>query len=152
MDQVSIKYTNIFHCKTLRNLPKFGFLVWKQTIWQPCVGWVAQPETGHRFESPFLSVALQTRFARPIRQGYYWSWSRRQKMVSAATSPDRIGKCRTQNGFYAQTAWSSGIVSASHQEDCSYGSRDRIPPRYKTLAFFKKEWVQQHSTQYIVCD
>jgi hypothetical protein len=33
---VSIKYTVIFHCKTLRNLPKFGFLVWNQTIWQPC--------------------------------------------------------------------------------------------------------------------
>jgi hypothetical protein len=25
MDQVSIKYTTIFHCKTLQNLPKFGF-------------------------------------------------------------------------------------------------------------------------------
>jgi hypothetical protein len=35
MDQVSIKYTNIFKCKTLQNLPKFGFLVCKQTIWQP---------------------------------------------------------------------------------------------------------------------
>jgi hypothetical protein len=29
MDQVSVKYTNIFHCKTLRNLHKFGFLVKK---------------------------------------------------------------------------------------------------------------------------
>jgi hypothetical protein len=37
MDQVSIKYTSIFHCKTLQNLPKFVFLVWKQTIWQPCI-------------------------------------------------------------------------------------------------------------------
>jgi hypothetical protein len=27
MDQVSIKCTNIFHCKTLQNLPKLGFLV-----------------------------------------------------------------------------------------------------------------------------
>jgi hypothetical protein len=26
MDQVSIKYTTIFHCKSLQNLPKFGFL------------------------------------------------------------------------------------------------------------------------------
>jgi hypothetical protein len=26
MDQVFIKYTDIFHCKTLQNLPKFGFL------------------------------------------------------------------------------------------------------------------------------
>jgi hypothetical protein len=35
MDQVSIKYTNIFNCKTLKNFPKLGFLVWNQTIWQP---------------------------------------------------------------------------------------------------------------------
>jgi hypothetical protein len=27
MDPVSIKYTNIFHCQSLQNLPKFGFLV-----------------------------------------------------------------------------------------------------------------------------
>jgi hypothetical protein len=25
MDQASIKYTIIFHCNTLQNLPKFGF-------------------------------------------------------------------------------------------------------------------------------
>jgi hypothetical protein len=27
IDQISIKYTNIFLCKTLQKLPKFGFLV-----------------------------------------------------------------------------------------------------------------------------
>jgi hypothetical protein len=26
---MSIKYTIIFHCETLQNLPKFGFLFWK---------------------------------------------------------------------------------------------------------------------------
>jgi hypothetical protein len=35
MDPVSIKYNIILHCKTLQNLPKFGFLVCFQTIWQP---------------------------------------------------------------------------------------------------------------------
>jgi hypothetical protein len=35
MDQVSTKYANIFYSKTLQNLPKFGFLVWKYIIWQP---------------------------------------------------------------------------------------------------------------------
>jgi hypothetical protein len=36
IDQKVIKYTNIFHhCKTLQKLPKLGFLVRKQTIWQP---------------------------------------------------------------------------------------------------------------------
>jgi hypothetical protein len=34
--QMTTKYTNIFHCKTHRNLPKFGFLVWKYSSWQPC--------------------------------------------------------------------------------------------------------------------
>jgi hypothetical protein len=36
MDQMAINYTNIFHCNTLQNLPKMGFLVWKYTIWQTC--------------------------------------------------------------------------------------------------------------------
>jgi hypothetical protein len=33
--QMVIKYTNTFHSKYLQNLPKSGFLVSKQTIWQP---------------------------------------------------------------------------------------------------------------------
>jgi hypothetical protein len=33
--QTAVEYTNIFHCKTLRNLPKLGFLDRKYTIWQP---------------------------------------------------------------------------------------------------------------------
>jgi hypothetical protein len=36
MDQTSMKYSKIFHCKTLQKLPQFWFLVWKYTIWQPC--------------------------------------------------------------------------------------------------------------------
>jgi hypothetical protein len=32
-----IKYTYLFHSKTLQNLPELGFLVLKQTIWQPCM-------------------------------------------------------------------------------------------------------------------
>jgi hypothetical protein len=35
IDQMAIKYTNIFHCKTLQNWPKLLFLVWKYAIWQP---------------------------------------------------------------------------------------------------------------------
>jgi hypothetical protein len=35
IDEMSIKFTNIFYCKTLQNLPKLEFLVWKYTIWQP---------------------------------------------------------------------------------------------------------------------
>jgi hypothetical protein len=42
--QMSIKYTNIFHCKTLKNLLKLRFLPQNEIsglniyiIWQPCV-------------------------------------------------------------------------------------------------------------------
>jgi hypothetical protein len=34
---MAIKYSNIFHCKALQDLPHSGFLVRKYTIWQPCV-------------------------------------------------------------------------------------------------------------------
>jgi hypothetical protein len=38
IDEMIIKYTKmIFHSKTHENLPKLGFLVLKQTIWQPCL-------------------------------------------------------------------------------------------------------------------
>jgi hypothetical protein len=33
--QMAIKYTNIFHSKTLQNIPKLGFLLCKYTLWQP---------------------------------------------------------------------------------------------------------------------
>jgi hypothetical protein len=32
------KYDNIFLSQALQILPKLGFLVWKQTIWQPWLG------------------------------------------------------------------------------------------------------------------
>jgi hypothetical protein len=35
IDKMVIKYTNIFHCKTLQILPNLGFFVWKYAIWQP---------------------------------------------------------------------------------------------------------------------
>jgi hypothetical protein len=34
-----IKYNNIFHSKALQILPKSGFFVRKQTIWQPCLNY-----------------------------------------------------------------------------------------------------------------
>jgi hypothetical protein len=50
IDQLTIKYTelpynfpngfeniNIIHSKALQNIPKLGCLLWKYTIWHPCV-------------------------------------------------------------------------------------------------------------------
>jgi hypothetical protein len=34
-----IQYTSIFHCKSLQNFPKVGFLVWNCAIWQPWCAW-----------------------------------------------------------------------------------------------------------------
>jgi hypothetical protein len=31
---MALEYLNIFPSKALQNLPEFGFLDWKQTIWQ----------------------------------------------------------------------------------------------------------------------
>jgi hypothetical protein len=41
--QTTIKYNNIVHSKALQNVPESGFLVWKQTIWQPLGG--SEPTT-----------------------------------------------------------------------------------------------------------
>jgi hypothetical protein len=32
---MAINYINIFQSSALQNLHKLGFLVWKETIWQP---------------------------------------------------------------------------------------------------------------------
>jgi hypothetical protein len=52
----SIKYTLTFHGKTLQNLPKFGFLVWKQTIWQPWSEWPEMPP--HQTVSTWVDKGL----------------------------------------------------------------------------------------------
>jgi hypothetical protein len=51
-----IKYTNIFSSKALQNLPKFGFLVWKHTIWQPGMETdrIKKPKTGSVFRNVLL--------------------------------------------------------------------------------------------------
>jgi hypothetical protein len=36
---MAIKHFNIFPSKALKTLPKLGFLVRKQTIWQPRSAW-----------------------------------------------------------------------------------------------------------------
>jgi hypothetical protein len=54
IDQMVLKYTKIFHCQTIQNIPKLGFLVRKQTIWQPWYENV-DPQNFGNFESFRLS-------------------------------------------------------------------------------------------------
>jgi hypothetical protein len=42
--QMNINYTSKIHCRTLKNIPKFGFLVRKNTIWQPWRQALSVPE------------------------------------------------------------------------------------------------------------
>jgi hypothetical protein len=51
-----IKYTNIYHCKTLPNLPKLGFLVLKYTIWQP--RWMSLSYLGNNFCTLAIPVGV----------------------------------------------------------------------------------------------
>jgi hypothetical protein len=51
--QMVIKYHYIFHPKALPNSPKLQFLVWKQTIRQPCRGVSAQ-ECRRQLENNFV--------------------------------------------------------------------------------------------------
>jgi hypothetical protein len=43
---MALKYINIFQSKALQNLPKLGFLVWKETIWQP---WSSGPSQSFEY-------------------------------------------------------------------------------------------------------
>jgi hypothetical protein len=56
---MAIKYTNTFHFKTLQNLPKLGFLVRKETIWQP---WFDRAKKMAPFKSEMDFAARQKWF------------------------------------------------------------------------------------------
>jgi hypothetical protein len=89
---VSIKYTNIFHCKTLQNFPKFGFLVWKQTIWQPCStwqmmrapskNWINWTQFSRRESGSW--TALKCKLARSL--SFLFSYKKRCSLASAPAS------------------------------------------------------------------
>jgi hypothetical protein len=58
IDNMDIKNTNIFHRKALQNLPKFGFLVWKQTIWHGNPGTKLSSSDENMF-LPVVSTSLR---------------------------------------------------------------------------------------------
>jgi hypothetical protein len=62
----------IFQSRALQNLPKSGFLVWKETIWQPCFRvftcWAKEDEKNSSF------LRIETKFNLSDLE---WDWSRR---------------------------------------------------------------------------
>jgi hypothetical protein len=69
---MTVKYASIFYSKALQNLSKLGFLVWKQTIWQPCEvaeffiflcklkqGCVQCKDVGRIFDKPIYQIIYQ---------------------------------------------------------------------------------------------
>jgi hypothetical protein len=69
---MAIKYTNIFHYKTLPNLPKMGFLVWKYTIWQP---WSMLLLDVFKLSVMYIKCALPHAFACGQDRGAIKTWS-----------------------------------------------------------------------------
>jgi hypothetical protein len=64
--QMALKCINIFHWKTLQNLPKWVILVWKYTIWQP---WI---RAAWNVEVKFSGFASAVRF---LAHMYIHTWS-----------------------------------------------------------------------------
>jgi hypothetical protein len=64
MFQKVMKYDNIFYSKALQILPQLGFLVWKQTIWQPWWARVKPRKTwkfaAEHFKAEYLRTYIHT--------------------------------------------------------------------------------------------
>jgi hypothetical protein len=58
--QTVVKYTIIFHSKTLQNIPKLGFLVLKWTIWQPCT----YVQSGKRLLDCYWTLSIKTKLGK----------------------------------------------------------------------------------------
>jgi hypothetical protein len=59
---MAIKYTNLFHFTALQNLPKWGFLVSKHTIWQLC-----SKHEGSNLRSKMLVQMLNGKLGRKVQ-------------------------------------------------------------------------------------
>jgi hypothetical protein len=63
--QMAIKCIDIFQSKALHNLPKLRFLVWKYTIWQPCLNLVLlRSKRKHRWNYFLPNAIVTSRVAR----------------------------------------------------------------------------------------
>jgi hypothetical protein len=69
---MTIKYTKIFHSKTLQRFPNFGFWVWEYSIWQP---WLALVDQFQNF--------------RPSAETSKWSSKNRRKIVEKSSKNRR---------------------------------------------------------------
>jgi hypothetical protein len=56
--QMAIKYIHIFLYRALQDLPKLGFLVWKETIWQPCPRHWSVALDQRRFVKAFYGLVI----------------------------------------------------------------------------------------------
>jgi hypothetical protein len=77
ISQITINYINIFPSKALQNLPKLKFLVWKETIWQPCLRMKFQNQCCQIFLSTInqsvchsAAALLQNRRTKELFEGF----------------------------------------------------------------------------------
>jgi hypothetical protein len=101
---MAIKYTNIFHCKPLKKLPKFGLLVWKYAIWQPWRGLIVRGLTWRPDRSVNAAVHPRRRRRRKRRSRAVFSQcTNRVRFASRSASVIRPGVEKTKKvsrGFF----------------------------------------------------
>jgi hypothetical protein len=77
--QMDTKYANMFNSQALHNIHKYGFLVWKYTIWQPC----------------FCVIGQKTK-------------STTEKLFHYETLNHCMDSCRVADGFFANQKFQFG--------------------------------------------
>jgi hypothetical protein len=76
-----IKYNNIFYSKALQILPKLGFFVWKQTIWQPWWRRRCLPQVSIFYEKldDFYDLSAQLSFWGAAAKEKFKTWIHERK-------------------------------------------------------------------------
>jgi hypothetical protein len=74
--QIALKFINIFPSKAPQNLPKFGFLVWKETIWQLCI-FTTTSDLGWHFGPWGWNVTPREQCSPQCPALDKWKWAKR---------------------------------------------------------------------------
>jgi hypothetical protein len=74
--QMAVKYSDLFHSKTLQNLPNFGFLVWKYTIWQPWCSPAHKRAPNHAPSPlpPSTFIGFSRKKFHTVGKHLFWDW------------------------------------------------------------------------------
>jgi hypothetical protein len=120
---MAITFTNIFYCRSLQNLPKLGFLVWKYAIWQP---WCARKS---RMQYLNCYFNLQTK-----------TWIECQCLSDDSVTPDWMPMSQWRQRHTCLNV-NVSVTTASHLLECQCLSDDSVTPDWMPMS----QWRQRHS-------